>query len=445
MKSIKTVDQRRFYVVYNVSAIRGSRLLKYSNPANLAVIACPGGEVFADEVITHLINLYRENHEQLATELAGYYNLDSQKAEERIDFITDVVFGREKSTVPQLKVPVKFTHFPNGEIKAEIQESIRGKDVYIFQDVENHYSMHFSGCNGGKNLSINDHLMTLFVTIDAARQTGAQRITLVIPNYPYARQHKARGREGLTAGSIGRMFEGLGVSQIITLDIHSRDIMNSFTKIRLENLHASYQIIKTLSAMDGILNDDFVVVSPDTGAVDRNKFFASALKKPLALLYKERDYSRTTEDASKTNISQIRLLGNVRDKTVFMADDMLGTGGTLIKGMRLLKENGARRIICSISLPLFSGDAVSHLDNAYREGLFYRIIGTNAIYQEEVLQHEWYINVNITGLFAEVISRLHQNLSISSLLDNREIINLLLEGTREQDSQNELPFHQDDS
>jgi ribose-phosphate pyrophosphokinase len=127
-----------------------------------------------------------------------------------------------------------------------------------------------------------------------------------------------------------------------------------------------------------------------------------------------------------------------------MADDMLGTGGTLIKGMRLLKENGARRIICSISLPLFSGDAVSHLDNAYREGLFYRIIGTNAIYQEEVLQHEWYISVNISNLFAEVISRLHQNLSISSLLDNREIINLLLEGTWEQDSQNELPFHQDD-
>jgi ribose-phosphate pyrophosphokinase len=197
--------------------------------------------------------------------------------------------------------------------------------------------------------------------------------------------------------------------------------------------------------MDGILNDDFVVVSPDTGAVDRNKFFASALKKPLALLYKERDYSKTSEDASKSNISQIRLLGSVWDKTVFMADDMLGTGGTLIKGMRLLKENGARRIICSISLPLFSGDAVTHLENAYREGLFYRIIGTNAVYHEEVLNREWYINVNITGLFADVISRLHQSLSISSLLDNREIINLLLEGARELDSQNELPFHQDDS
>jgi ribose-phosphate pyrophosphokinase len=220
--------------------------------------------------------------------------------------------------------------------------------------------------------------------------------------------------------------------------------MNSFTRLRLENLHASYQIIRTLSSMDGILNDDFVVVSPDTGAVDRNKFFASALKKPLALLYKERDYSKITKDASESNISQIRLLGNVKDKMVFMADDMLGTGGTLIKGMRILKENGARRIICSVSLPLFSGNAVAYLDNAYQEGLFYRIIGTNAVYQEEVLQREWYISVNISNLFAEVISRLHQNQSVSSLLDNREIINRLLAGTREQEPQHELPFQQGD-
>jgi ribose-phosphate pyrophosphokinase len=137
-------------------------------------------------------------------------------------------------------------------------------------------------------------------------------------------------------------------------------------------------------------------------------------------------------------------LGNVKDKTVFMADDMLGTGGTLIKGMRILKENGARRIICSISLPLFSGDAVSHLEDAYREGLFYRIIGTNAIYHEEGLSREWYISVNISSLFAQVISRLHQNRSISSLLDNRDIINRLLIGTRQPEPQHELPFQQDD-
>ena len=423
--------------------------MRYSNPANLAVVACPGGEIFADEVICHLKRKYRRNMERMAAELSRRYNLDAESVVRQINLTNEIIFSGSSShdckdtyRIPRIKIPVNFTVFANGEVKAEIQESIRVKDVFIFQDVENHYPVNFSGGEVKKVLSINDHLMTMFVTIDAVRQAGAQRVTLVIPNYPYARQHKAKGREGLSASRIGKMIESLGVNHIITLDIHSRDIMNAFDRMRLENLHASYQIIRTLSRLDGILSDDFVVVSPDTGAVDRNKFFASALKKPLALLYKERDYSRISKDASETNISQIRLLGNVKNKTVFMADDMLGTGGTLIKGMGILKENGARRIICSISLPLFSGDAVSYFDEAYKEGLFYRIIGTNAIYQEEVLKREWYISVNISGLFAQVISRLHQNLSLSGLLDNREIINRLLTETKS--PQHELPFHQND-
>jgi ribose-phosphate pyrophosphokinase len=424
--------------------------MKYLNPANLAIIACPGGASFADEVIEHLRHKYRHSHKHTVEELSGRYNISAEQVELQLDLINRInsrnqasQSGVENHCEKSFKVPVKFTVFPNGEIKSEIEESIRGKDVYIFQDVENHYPLKFSG-GEVNNLSINDHLMTIFVTVDAARRAGAERITLVIPNYPYARQHKAKGREGLTASRIGKIFESLGVNHIITLDIHSRDIINAFNKMRLENLHASYQIIHTLTKMDGILNDDFVVVSPDTGAVDRNKFYASALKKPLALLYKERDYSKYSKDAAQSNISQIRLLGNVEDKTVFMADDILGTGGTLIKGMRLLKENGARRIICSISLPLFTGNAISHFDEAYREGLFYRIIGTNAVYQEEVLKREWYINVSISRLFAHVISRLHQNQSVSSLLENAGIINHLLSQTIVPEHQHELPFTQNE-
>jgi ribose-phosphate pyrophosphokinase len=412
--------------------------MNFSNPANFAVIACPGGEVFADEVIAHLKRDYRRHLERLAADLAKRYNMDIDTVVQRINFINEVISPVTRQPVktnsfgvPRFKASARFTVFANGEIKAEILESIRGKDIYIIQDVENHYPVNFSG--GEKRvLSVNDHLMTVFVTVDAARYAGAERIILVLPNFPYARQHKAKGREGLTASRVGKILEGLGVNHIITLDIHSRDIVNAFNRLRLENLHASYQIIRTITRLDGVLNDDFVVVSPDTGAVDRNKFFANALKKPLALLYKERDYSRVSKDALENNISEIKLLGNVRGKTVFMADDMLGTGGTLLKGMKILKENGAVKVICSISLPLFSGDAISYFDEAYREGLFYRIIGTNAIYQEEVLKREWYISVNISGLFAQVISRLHQRLSLSSLLDNREIINKLLADSRQE-------------
>jgi ribose-phosphate pyrophosphokinase len=268
--------------------------------------------------------------------------------------------------------------------------------------------------------------MTIFVTVDAAKQAGAEQITLVLPIYPYSRQHKRKGREGVTASRVGYNMESLGVNRIITLDIHSREIGNAFNLMRLENLHASYQIIRQISGIAGFRGDDLVVVSPDTGAVDRNKFYATAFKKPLALLYKERDYSRVSKDALENNIAEIKLLGNVRGKTVFMADDILGTGGTLLKAMGFLKEQGAGKVICAVSLPVFSGGAIKYFDDAYREGLFYRIIGTNAVYHEELLEREWYISVNITKLFARIISRLHQGLSLSSLLDNRAIIEKLL-------------------
>jgi ribose-phosphate pyrophosphokinase len=408
--------------------------MDYTNPANLAILACPGGEVFADEVASHLRKGYRRSLEETAAGMAKRYGLDSGEVVRRINFINDVVSPRCCSghageiRAPHFKIPARFTIFPNGEVKAEILESVRGRDIYVFQDVENHYPVSFNEGKEKKVLSVNDHLMTMLVTVDAAMQAGAGQVTAVLPNYPYARQHKAKGREGLTASRIGKILEYLGVSRIISLDIHSRDIGNSFDRMRLENLHASYQIIRVLSRMDGVLNGDFVVVSPDTGAVDRNKFYATALKKPLALLYKERDYSRVSKDAGDSNIAEIKLLGNVKGKTVFMADDMLGTGGTLLKGMETLKDHGAGKVICSISLPLFSGDALSYFDEAYRRGLFFRIIGTNAVYQEEVLKREWYVSVNISRLFAQTISRLHRRQSLSSLLDNRDIIGKLLSG-----------------
>ena len=403
--------------------------MNYSNPANLAVLACPGGEVFANEVIAHLKRGYRRSFDSILASLGKRYNLDTDAAIRQVNFVNDIFAPpnqshgpAEKYRSPKIKVSAKFTLFANGEIKTEILESIRGKDLYIVQDVGNNYPVAFNNGEKKKVLSVNDHLLTIFVTVDAAIQAGAERITLVAPVYPYSRQHKAKGREGITAARVGKIFENLGVNQIITLDIHSREITNAFDKLKLENLHASYQITRALSGIPGIFDGDFVVVSPDTGAVDRNRFYANALKKPLAMLYKERDYSMVTKDAMENNISEIKLLGDIEGKTVFLSDDMVDVGGTLLSEMRFLKKYGAGKLICSISLPLFNGDAIKYFDEAYSEGLFYRIIGTNAVYHEELLQREWYISVNITKLFAQTISRLHQGLSVSSLLDNREMI-----------------------
>ncbi|HOT62020.1 MAG TPA: ribose-phosphate diphosphokinase [Treponemataceae bacterium] len=409
--------------------------MTYSEPTDLAIVACPGGEKFADEAIKHLGHIYSRRFRQKSDVLAKRYEVD------RISLVKDVNFYNDLQTsdicirgditkyrAPDFKVKARYTWFMNGEFKTEILDCIRGKDVFIFQDVENHQVLPL---NEGKNmmsLSVNDHIMSLLVTIDAVRHAGAQRITLVLPVYPYSRQHKKKGREGLTASLLGHLYESLGVSQIITLDIHSREIENAFVKARIENLHASYQIIRELSKIVDLTsdNDDFVVVSPDTGAVDRNKFYATGLKRPLAMLYKERDYSIVTQNAKATNILSIKLLGDVKGKVAFLADDMLGTGGTLLKAMEFLKEQGATKVIAAISLPFFTGNAIEQFDEAYAKGHFFRIIGTNAVYHEDLLSKEWYIKTNVSGLFAQVISRLHHNQSLSDLLDNRTIIEKLV-------------------
>ncbi|MBQ0002298.1 MAG: ribose-phosphate diphosphokinase [Treponema sp.] len=409
--------------------------MPYSEPTNLAIVACPGGEAFADEVITHLRHMYKHRFTLKNDVISKRYEIDKNELIKKINFESDVNTSdvcmrgaTDKYRPPVFKVDAKFTYFMNGEFKTELNECIRGKEVFIFQDVENHEVL---SLNEGKNkisLSVNDHVMSLLVTIDAVRQAGAASITLVLPVYPYSRQHKKKGREGLTASMLGHVYEMLGVKRIITLDIHSREIVNAFNSISLENLHASYQIIRELAKIVDLTGktEDLVVVSPDTGAIDRNKFYASGLKLPLAMIYKERDYSIVTQDANSTNIKAIKLLGDVKGKVAFLADDMLGTGGTLLKAMKFLKEQGATKVICAISLPFFTGNAIELFDQAYKDGLFYKIIGTNAVYHEELLTKEWYISTNVSGLFANVITRVHHNQSLSDLLDNRNIIEKLV-------------------
>ena len=405
--------------------------MPYSEPMNLAVVACPGGERFADEVITHLKHMYKHRFTLKNDVISKRYEMNKDDLVKKINFENDIdapelyIKGDvTKYRAPSFKIPARFTFFANGEFKTELLESIRGKDVYIFQDIENHEEL---SLNDGANkavLSVNDHVMSMLVTIDAVRQAGAAAITLVVPAYPYSRQHKKKGREGLTASMLGHIYEWLGVSRIITLDIHSREIVNAFSSLNLENLHASYQIIRELSKIVDLTGktEDLVVVSPDTGAIDRNKFYAVGLKLPLAMIYKERDYSIVTQNAKNTNIKSIKLLGDVHGKAAFLADDMLGTGGTLLKAMAFLKEQGATKVIAAISLPFFTGNAIDLFDEAYRQGLFYRIIGTNAVYHEALCKREWYINTSVSGLFANVIMRVHYNQSLSRLLENRTLI-----------------------
>ena len=419
-------------------------------PHKLGIIAGPGSEYFTGKVVKHLRRLYIDRYEKLSEALTKRHNMSP---EELLKFVT-LTDDLDSRKIPAGKLPtafhcpdmtinVKYTRFANGEEKAEIIDPVRGLHVYIVHDVSNNAPIKVAGLEDPQPLSVNDHLMFLFTTIHAVKLAGAESVTLVLPTYPYARQHKKAGREALTASMFAHFCENLGVARIITLDIHSREIENAFTTCHLENLHGSYQTLIALRKLIDFSDPDIVVVSPDTGAVSRNKFYAQGLHRPLAMLYKERDYSVVSKDAKHSNIRSINLLGDVKGKTVIMADDMIATGGTMIIAMRELMNRGAKRIICMVSLPFFNGNAIENFDAAYKEGVFWRIIGTNAVYQgKELLEKEWFVQADVTELFARVISRLHHGRSISPLLENRKFIQKLIDSSQ---ANPDAPLIQDSS
>jgi ribose-phosphate pyrophosphokinase len=400
----------------------------------IGVIACPGGEQFAHEIILHLKRISAKRFARRITNISERYDKPKNEIIETINLHQDITHTNMNINkvitghrMPKFKIEANFYRFANGEMKTEMLSSIRGRDVYIVQDIANHSPLSFYQSKEKQVLTVNDHLFCLFVTVDAALQAGAGRVTIVLPLYPYSRQHRKKSREGLTAARFGQIMEYFGIARIITLDIHSKEIENCFNSLRLENLRASYQILLCLDKIIDLRSPDLIIVAPDTGAVERNKFYARTLGKPLGMIYKERDYSQVTRDAADSNITAMKLLGNVKGKTVFMCDDMIDTGGTIVKAVQYLKEMGAEKIICGVSLPLFNGQAIEHFDKAHEQGLLYRVIGTNAIFHDESLARKpWYMSANVSKLFASSIFRLHFNKSLSPILDCREQIAALI-------------------
>ncbi len=410
-------------------------------PHKLGVITGPGSEYLSKKILGHLYRLYEKRHYKLSQALATKYGISVEQVNEKIDFIEDlndreIPHGSYSMTYvqPNLEVNVKYTKFLNGEVKAEILDPVRGRSLYIIYDVTNSSPIKLSDSSESYSFSVNDHLMFIFTTVQAAKLAGVKDVTLVLPTFPYSRQHKKSSREALTAALFCQFCEALGIERIITLDIHCMEIENSLRCTHLENLHASYQILIQLKKILNLSDPDITIVSPDTGAVTRNKFYAQVLHRPLAVLYKERDYSVLTTDAKHTNIKSINLLGDVNNQTVIMADDMISSGGTMLIAMRNLRKWGAKKIICVVSLPFFNGCSVKDFDDAYNEGVFDYVIGTNAVYHgDDLLSKKWFIQADISTLIARVIIHLHHGKAISPLLDNRKMVQKLVDNTQQVD------------
>ena len=293
--------------------------------------------------------------------------------------------------------------FANGEIKVIVGESIRGKDVYIVQLLDDPTSPK----------SINDNLMSLATAINAVHYSDPYRITAVIPQYPYSRQDKRRGRESITAKLIGNLLEISGAHKVITLDVHSDAIIGFFDKLHVENLHFSNILIQYINQNLHRYKENMVVVAPDVGSAKRGLFFAKSLGVELAIIDKARDYSKTS------TVNRMQLVGNVKGKNVLLPDDMLATGSTLLKACEVLKENGAQEIFISVSLPFFSTNSYLKFDEAHRQKkLFAKIIGTNAVFwgKKFLKKYTWYHELDVSKLFAQVIYNIHNKRSVSRLL-----------------------------
>ena len=291
--------------------------------------------------------------------------------------------------------------FSNKEVKYIIGESVRGKDVYIVQLFDDPL----------RKETINDNLIALCTAINAAKYSDAKRITAVIPQFPYARQDKIRGREPLTAKIIGALIENSGADKIITLDIHAEPIEGFFNDLKMENLHVGRKLIRYIN--ENIKKDNLIMVAPDIGSSKRAHFFSKELGLELAIIDKLREHSKAS------TISKMRLVGDVMGKNVFITDDMVATGGTLINACELLKEKGAQDIHISVSLPYFSSQSYMAFDKAFEKGLFKSFIGTDAVFWGEqfVKDHPWYTELTIGDIFAEVIFSMNQDLSVSKLLE----------------------------
>ena len=337
------------------------------NGKELKIIACESGSLFAKNIDRHLKRLLGKENDQTFSSIA--------KSEEVV--------------------------FANHERKTVIGESIRGTDTYVVQLLDDPLS----------SCSVNDNLIALSTAINASYQSDAYRVTAVIPQFPYARQDKKKGREPITAKIAGRLLEIAGAKHAITLDVHSEAIEGFFEKLKLQNLHMGRILLDFIQKEYLSKPNSMMVVAPDVGSAKRGVFFAKNLGVDLAIIDKVRDYSR------QSNITKMRLVGSVEGKDVLITDDMLATGGTALNACKLMKDKGAEKIYIAVALPFFSGNAIERFREGYEQGLFQKVIGTNAVcWGEKLEREEWYLELDISELFAKVIYNLHIGKSVSTLL-----------------------------
>lgn len=286
---------------------------------------------------------------------------------------------------------VDISRFPDGEIKIKIEENVRGEDVFMIQ----------STCP-----PTNENLMELLIMIDALRRASAERITAVIPYYGYARQErKTKPREPITAKLVANLLVSAGANRVLTMDLHAGQIQGFFD-IPVDQL----QSVTILSGYFKEKNlDKVVVVSPDVGGTARAREFAGRLKRPIAIIDKYR--------SSFDEVEIMHIVGEVKDKTAIIVDDIIDTAASVIRGSQALLNAGAAEVYICATHPVLANPAKERIKKSFQDSLFKEIIVTNTIPVDNEKNLLCIKVLSVAELFAEAINRIHNNLSVSTLFD----------------------------
>ena len=341
-------------------------------------------------------------------------------------------------------VQAKVSRFGSGEAKANILETVRGVDLYLMVDVMN-YAQTYSLFGQVNHMSPDDHYSDLKRVI-AATTGKAKRINVIMPFMYESRQHKRTGRESLDCAMMLQELHAMGVENFITFDAHDPRVMNAIPQDSFDNISCSYQFIKAILAHVEDLDIDknhMMIISPDEGGMSRAIYYANVLGIDMGMFYKRRDYSKVVN--GRNPIVAHEVLGrDVEGKDVFIIDDMISSGESLIDTAKELKERKARRVFACCTFGLFTS-GFNKFDQAYANGTLNGVFTTNLIYQQpELLTKPWYVSVDMAKYIALIIDNLNHDMSISTILDSSQKINDKIAAYRthreEMTQQMELPL-----
>ncbi|MBK7890603.1 MAG: ribose-phosphate pyrophosphokinase [Bdellovibrionales bacterium] len=280
--------------------------------------------------------------------------------------------------------------FADGEIQVEIHESVRGDSVFVIQ----------STCP-----PVNENYMELFLILDALKRASARQITAVLPYYGYARQdRKVAPRAPISAKCMADLITSAGATRIVCVDLHAAQIQGFFN-VPVDHLFATPTLARAFREKWGT-GEEFVAVSPDAGGVERTRAFAKRIEASLAIIDKRR--------SGPNEAKALHLIGDVRDKTAIIVDDMIDTAGTLTQAVQSLLKNGAKRVFAVASHAVLSGPAITRLTECGIE----KVLVTDTIPLSERAAASGKIEViSVAPVVAEAIQRIYGNASVSSLFD----------------------------